>query len=120
MRDKKIATGYLLGRGVNRAFNAGPGRKIEFHGGAAVVTDERIMPYLLRLPDIQVEIEQDWIERLPDWVSKCPVGAPPRAHVVCAGLPEYHIGPPPEYIPATPAKPRGRPPKQAETSSAGA
>lgn len=107
--SRTIATVYLRGTGVNKVVPTGPGRKVEFRGGAGIVAEARDMPAMLGLPGVQVAIEQAWIDWAPEWAKQCAIGAPAVAEVTVAGVNDRGIlvGPPPGYeitkpLPAAP------------------
>lgn len=48
----------------------GPGRKVGFPGGQAIIRDERDMPALLRRDDLIIHIDE-WVDFLPKWLNQC-------------------------------------------------
>lgn len=99
MKTRNVARVYLKGGAVNRVVRTTPGRSVSFVGGAAVIQDERDMPFMLMMSDVQVEVETEYIDGLPTWLQHCPIGKYPSAPVQTAGIGsgDIHVGPPPTY-----------------------
>ena len=95
--SRLIATVYIPG--VNKSLMTGPGRKLEFRGGAAGVVEQHDMPIVLAMAGAKVEVEPNWIDWLPTWATQCAVNAPATASVRVSGPTGdlIKIGPPPTY-----------------------
>lgn len=99
MRNQEIARVYLNGRGSNKLVPTGPGRALKFLGGVAYVRDERDMPWAFGIDGAQVEMQDEYLERLHGWLAKYNERTPPLAKLVILGplAEKIDIGPPPMY-----------------------
>lgn len=95
MLSKTIATAYLRARPdlQGRSMRTTPGRAISFSGGAARVTDERDLPFVLALDGVQVELNSEYLDFWGDYKARCPAI---RARVVVADDPDDVLWPPGE------------------------
>lgn len=58
-----------------------PGTKLYFRQGRCSVTDVRQIPFLLRMPDVTLQIPERYVSHVWDWLAACGENRPARAKV---------------------------------------
>lgn len=74
-----------------------PNRRVQFRACQATVNEPVDMPRILREPGVVVEVQEGYLDWLPEWIRQIPPGdnAPVKATVL---LPQgYSLGPAPNY-----------------------
>lgn len=101
-----LAKVYIEG-GKSIAYPTYPGNFLYFRGGCADVIDDRSMPAALRMEGAIVEVEPNWVDWIPQWVSLCPEQTPVKAEIRVSGRPINEPAPiePMNVVPLRPPNP---------------
>lgn len=89
----QIADAYLVpARTVS--LPGAPGTRLDFRAGRCTIHDPRLVPIVLRMPDVTVQFTERYASQAQDFIAQCGENYPARAKVA---LTNWVVLEPPAY-----------------------